>query len=464
MHAYIIMIVIMHRTSIKRLARILRSIESMLPELEQEAANARNERDEIIVAKYFKPDQDERIKEWFTKFLTLRGSLWEIIDEVHEQATISIQDIKTDNEYRLFILGFVAACQVVRLDRLLLERVATHTFIQRKLNEEVPENNIEPKQYTKIFEAFVDVGNAHKIIQALRFLDRKRRKVGSLLDDEEVGHFVRGLPQYRSYLDEHKRNYLKRSVEFFKHAFRRRGARIKQQTQFRLLEASGRVLAECVNKSNKQVTHETRQQLRKYLKPGDVFVTRHKYALTNIFLPGFWPHSAIYVGTESEREALGVELPQRLYEKWQDDICTFEALKDGVRLRTLESTLSVDGFVVLRPNISEQSVKQAIERIIAHEGKKYNFDFDFFRSDRLVCTELTYRAYDEIEHVKFSLKDRAGRPTLSAEDLCDLALTTNMFNAVAIFGVQGTERLVTGQSEVEGLLKASYVQEKSSKS
>ncbi len=446
-----------HTPSIKKLARTFLSIETMLPELEQEAASAKNEREGIITAKYFKPDQDERIKEWFTKFLTLRESLWEIIDEVHQQAAININDIKTDDEFRLFIIGFSAACQVVRLDRLLLERVATHTFIQRKLNEEIPEKNIEPKQFTNIFEAFVDVRNAHKILQAIRFLDRNRSKIGSLLDDEEVGNFVRAFPQYRNYLDEHKRNYLKRSVDFFRHAFRRRGARIKQQTQFRLLEVSGRVLSKCVNKTNKQVTHEIREQLRQFLKPGDVFVTRHKYALTNVFLPGFWPHSAIYIGTENEREALGIEVSTQIQEKWQGSICTFEALKDGVRMRTLENTLAVDGFVVLRPTVSQKGIKQAIERVIAHEGKQYNFDFDFFRSDRLVCTELTYRAYDEIEHMKIELKERAGRPTLSAEDLCDLALDTQMFDAVAIFGVQNVNDLETNKQQVTKFLKNSYL-------
>lgn len=447
-------------SSIKKLARTLSSIEKMLPELEQEVANAAPEHKEIIAAQYFTPGQDERIKEWFTKFLALRVSLWEVIDEVHDQAAVNINGIKTDDEFRLFIIGFAAACQVVRLDRLLLERVATHTFIQRKLNEEIPEKNVASKQYTTIFEAFVDVSNTHKILQAIRFLDRKRRKIGSLLDDEWVGYFVRDLPQYRSYLDEHKRNYFKRSIDYFQHALRRRGARIKQQSQFRFLEVSGRVLSECVNKTNKQVTHEVLEQLRKYLKPGDVFVTRHKYALTNIFLPGFWPHSAIYIGSEHERELLGIEVAGAIQEKWQQDVCTFEALKDGVRLRTLQSTLSVDGFVVLRPKVSQKVIKQAIERIIKHEGKKYNFDFDFFRSDRLVCTELAYRAYDEIEHIKIKLKDRAGRPTLSAEDLCDLAINTDMFDAKAIFGIEGAEKLVTNRSKVESLLKASYSSEK----
>jgi hypothetical protein len=56
-------------------------------------------------------------------------------------------------------------------------------------------------------------------------------------------------------------------------------------------------------------------------------------------------------------------------------------------------------------------------RAASHEGKGYNFDFDFLRSDRLVCTELVYRAFDGIGNVTIPLSERAGRPKLFAEDL-----------------------------------------------
>lgn len=54
--------------AIQRLARILRSIEIMLPELEQEAVAAALELEEIVAAQYFTLSQDERIKGWFVKF------------------------------------------------------------------------------------------------------------------------------------------------------------------------------------------------------------------------------------------------------------------------------------------------------------------------------------------------------------------------------------------------------------
>lgn len=440
---------------ISQLARTLRSLESVVPELELEALNT-TEREQIIAAKYFKPEQDERIAQWFTKFLSVRGSLWEIIDEVHEQVTVGLKNLSTYEEYQFFVLGFVAACQVVRMDRFLLEKFATHAFIQRKLNEGIPEKNVERKQYTRIFESFIDIDNAQRMLMVMNFASKERSKIKKLATDKDVGYFVDNIWRYRAYLDHSKQNYLKRAHHFIRHAIRRRGASIKQHSQFKVLEASGRVFSEMVKKSGKHVTNEVREQVRDLLQPGDVLVTRHKYALTNLFLPGFWPHAAMYVGSEKEREELGVAVSENVAQCWNGTKCTFEALKDGVLFRPLESTLAVDGFVLLRPTLSQDGIRQAIERIVVHEGKQYNFDFDFFRSDRLVCTELMYRAYDGIEHMNIALKERAGRPTLSAEDLCDLALDTDMFKPIAIFGVNGVSGLVTDESDVLELLKASY--------
>ena len=94
-----------------------------------------------------------------------------------------------------------------------------------------------------------------------------------------------------------------------------------------------------------------------------------------------------------------------------------------------------------------------------HEGKGYNFDFDFFRGDRLVCSEVVYRALDGIGDCRIQLVQRLERPTLSAEDLLDMALADNHFQVVAIQGTAGCEdRLVEGPEAVR-LLRDSYRRE-----
>jgi len=85
-----------------------------------------------------------------------------------------------------------------------------------------------------------------------------------------------------------------------------------------------------------------------------------------------------------------------------------EAKKDGVLLRAIEETLQVDAFVVLRPNLSSEHIAQALTKGLSHAGKLYDFIFDFSTSDRLVCTEVIYRAYHGVGPIDFSLSTKAG--------------------------------------------------------
>ena len=58
---------------------------------------------------------------------------------------------------------------------------------------------------------------------------------------------------------------------------------------------------------------------------------------------------------------------------------------------------------------------------------------DFSRSDRLVCTEVVYRSYEGSGNIKFSLTRRAGRLTLSAEDLLQKAVDADGFDILAVY-------------------------------
>ncbi len=78
-------------------------------------------------------------------------------------------------------------------------------------------------------------------------------------------------------------------------------------------------------------------------------------------------------------------------------------------------------------------------------GKPYDFDFDITRSDRLVCTEVVYRAYQGIGGLQFPLTRRAGQLTLAAEDLLRLSLARQGFEPLAIYAPRHLNRLLHGQ-------------------
>jgi hypothetical protein len=96
--------------------------------------------------------------------------------------------------------------------------------------------------------------------------------------------------------------------------------------------------------------------------------------------------------------------------------------KDGVRNGPAAETLEVDACVVLRPPLTAEEIETGLARAREHEGKLYDFLFDFRTADRLVCTEVVYRGFHGIGAVRFRLEETGGRLCLPAESLVDQAL------------------------------------------
>ncbi|MBA55226.1 MAG: hypothetical protein CMK89_12295 [Pseudomonadales bacterium] len=115
--------------------------------------------------------------------------------------------------------------------------------------------------------------------------------------------------------------------------------------------------------------------------------------------------------------------------------------------------MRVDAFAVVRPKLNAGQIKTGIEKVAIHAGKLYNFNFDFFSSDRLVCTEVVYRALDGLGEFQLPLKERAGRPTLSANDLMEAALDGTYLTPIACFGLEGCEDTIIEGSEAIAVLK-----------
>ncbi len=420
----------------------------------KEDAPSRGELKRIIDRGEFRPPENEAIGYWFARFLTIRQSLWSVIDEV--RSILGGKPGSGDEEIRLFLVGYAAACTLVGIDRFMLFDVARHSIIQRKFNEPFRELRIPRKQFTRVFEAFIHERSAWALLDAMKFAKKHRRELLALCTDPVVGSIAKELPALRKPLNPSFREYLRGAWAFVSHKWRRRGVVSVNRAVAGIAEGVGRAASELYQSGNKRVTDDIRHAIGEFLEPGDIIVTRHSVALTNLFIPGFWPHAALYVGTAEQREALGVSIPDDKRKLWTGRVCTLEALKDGVRLRPLSETLSVDHFAVVRPRIPAASIRQAIERGVVHEGKMYNFDFDFFSSDRLVCTEVLYRAYDGLDGIRFPLIERAGRKTFSAEDMLDLAFDTEHFEPVAVFGVAGCENDIAYGEAVRQLLHASY--------
>lgn len=146
------------------------------------------------------------------------------------------------------------------------------------------------------------------------------------------------------------------------------------------------------------------------LRPGDILLVRQDGFLSNVFLPGFWPHALLWLGEADDwtRLSLGDDrvladdpivravLPRYAApaDEHGNPARVLEATSDGVVFSSIEHALAKDYVVALRPTLPEPTVAGALRRALACLGRPYDFSFDFATDDRVVCTELVYRAYN----------------------------------------------------------------------
>lgn len=408
--------------------------EDLAAELEcVEAASARG---------YFLPDEDEFIRLRFSQYLGLRSAMLETLAELREVAGRG--EVEWRDRLPVFVTAFAVACVLIRADRYVVELAAGRPVVWKKLDEEDARAGIPRKTFTGIYKAVADPVNLKRFLQAADFHHKHRDEIRGLADDPVVGPVVELLLAEEAWMERRRRDALKRLVSYRWFSFLRRNRSAWKKVTFGLFEASGRAVAELrqpgikPSGTPKRIGGELREALLMRVKPGDVFVTRHDDALSNLFLPGFWPHAALYLGTEADLVRMGIQTP----EEESGGPWFLESKKDGVRIRLAEETLHVDALVVLRPPVEAGNPADAIRRAVSHVGKPYDFLFDFRTADRLVCTEVIYRGYHGLGPVRFQLREVGGRLCLPAEELLNQAMDCG-FRIVASAGLRG-DRMLTG--------------------
>ncbi|VGO20715.1 YiiX/YebB-like N1pC/P60 family cysteine hydrolase [Pontiella sulfatireligans] len=158
------------------------------------------------------------------------------------------------------------------------------------------------------------------------------------------------------------------------------------------------------------ITPEILARHQSKLEPGDILIQRRNWHMTNIGIPGFWPHVALYVGTPEELDAyfneLGfqpLETIKALYPEVsgmmeQNDLDGFpvrviEAIRPGVVFQSLETSARCDYLGVIRTNVTKAEKFKALMGAFSHYAKPYDLNFDFTTDNALVCSELVYKGY-----------------------------------------------------------------------
>jgi hypothetical protein len=409
---------------------------------------------------YYLPDEDERLRLVYARYLGLRAVLWETVEALTPLIDAGEDEVGWELRLRAFGVAFCAAVLLVRAGSFVVELAVERPVVWRKLDEAEPRYGIERKSFSQIYQRLASTRWMWRCYESAQFYRVNREDLVAAMQGPGFAEALALIRAEEPMIEARKRDYVRRKLHYRLYDFKRRHVSGYRKVMFHLFQLSGRAIADLKQPFvkdrgiEKRVTAGVREELRGLLRPGDVVVTRHDDALSNLFLPGFWPHAALYIGSLEEREALGVATTAERRSRSGGAVRFLESKKDGVLFRAMEETLAVDAFTVLRPCLESRKLAEALGNALSHEGKLYDFLFDFRAADRLACTELVYRTYHGVEGWAFALSERAGRLCLSAEDLLDQGLEQGAFEVLALFGV-GEDRLWTGV-EARDRLRQSY--------
>jgi len=177
---------------------------------------------------------------------------------------------------------------------------------------------------------------------------------------------------------------------------------------------------------------------RSLLEPADILVERRNWHMTNVGIPGFWPHAALYVGRYEDldayfadaRSAEGPAPSEMISERFPDAtkawrstgeegyaMTVLEAIKPGVVFQSFEHSGHADYLGVMRPRLTRKEKLDVILAALAHWQKPYDYNFDFSTDSALVCSELVCKSLART--AGFTVKPRLvnGRPLFTPNEL-----------------------------------------------
>lgn len=172
-----------------------------------------------------------------------------------------------------------------------------------------------------------------------------------------------------------------------------------------------------VPQDRRLISDDQIHEMKKQMRSGDIIVERRNWYLSNIGLPGFWPHAALYVGTaddirrafdeDAETTARFGKFSEHLQKNRKEAFAAFaekdaqghghtviEAVSEGVVAASLEHSCGADYVGVMRARVPLVEVATAIDRAFSFYGRPYDFDFNFGTDDQIVCSELVLKAYE----------------------------------------------------------------------
>ncbi len=372
------------------------------------------------------PKDKQKVLELWSRFLAYSMEL-ERLKHIH-QCFYRIAYIKyPDLNSRSFLVAYSAFIANYQNSLKLTALIGTNEQMATLLNERRDELDIPANSYFSLKQAITHPGSLVKlnagqanfqILNSTRSYDAMDEQFLVTRSDEAYREIVELIGKRPEIFAHNPREFFER--ESFK-------AWLPLQKGV----AEGMSIVRTTKREN-FITLDDIKTLMPELQPGDILLERRNWYLTNIGIPGFWPHVALYTGTLKEMDAFFEDDPLLKGKTVSDYVAehhpdlfkaltsptniypcrTMEALAPGVIPMPLEKSARADYLSVLRPKLDKTAKLRAIMRAFTFHKRPYDYNFDFATDNELVCSEVVYKAYRPAWRkpgLDFELKETAGR-------------------------------------------------------
>ena len=327
-----------------------------------------------------------------------------------------------------------------------------------KLRYIINESGIDPEVegYLRVVsESYTDRKKMQRLIKAIEFISKIEQwesdhpNSGLMQNDPDnqyLNMMIYGSPSYgeirKNSSQETESIFSINKINIFKNKIEDNIRLISSDATNQVSKMFGNAAGIIVARRGKmdELPKEKQSEIIANMQPLDILLEKAPFRLTDHLIPGYWSHVALWSGTENELRELGVwdELPtiyNEAKEKYhysgpdfQEAIrnghMVIEALRPGVQINTLQHFLNIDDLGVIRFNgLTIENKRSYLLNAFSQIGKSYDFNFDVESKNEIVCSELIYISFDDLD---WNTSKTAGRYTISPDNVAQKLLDDNM--------------------------------------
>lgn len=353
--------------------------------------------------------REDRLELWqlwnaFLDCIIVLDSINQTYDDVYKKAN---KDLKTE----IFNIKYAVFLAQYRYSMDFIFELEKYKFTHKLLNEPIPELGLPKNTYSTIKFRFLNLGIASRFAEFVLVSKKYDLDTPLLSGIKEDASFIIAASKLKSPYET-----LKNGVVMTKDTVNDIIFPLKKRALY-----LGTVKVRRFN--HYLITDEQQSDMVDALAPGDILLERREWHLSNLGIPGFWPHAALYIGTPLARSVYfsGDEevemwvkqmgepsgdfelLLQQTYPVEYEKSCRgdqgepfriIESYAPGVSLTTISLSTHADSVAALRPNVSNVVKARAVFQAFHYLGRPYDYDFDFQTDSALVCTELVAKSYE----------------------------------------------------------------------